>query len=225
MIVLPNVVTETVSKTNSADRQDAQFDKPKGLMLYSPSRVSKGGGFFMRCTHNVVSVAAVLTLLGSVAPPAWAANLTGTWVGQQECRRFDGTKFFTPFPNDTMTISQTGADLNISSLGIRYHGQAIDDAAAPHVKAQASFVECTTTESSPYQEIGRATKIDIKSDGVRATFLATSIFFQDIDPFPADVGTCDWTYQRVSTADPGVEDCSSILTSATTNSTHSPKRR
>ncbi len=186
----------------------------------------------MRCTHNVIGVAAVLTLLALVAPPTWAANLTGTWVGQQECRRFDGTKFFTPFPNDVMTITQNGSDLNdlninavIVTGGIRYHGQAIDDAAAPHVKAQASFVECTTTESSPYQEIGRASKIDIKSDGVRATFLATSIFFQDIDPFPADVGTCDWTYQRVSTADPGVEDCSSISTSATTNSTHSPKRR
>lgn len=183
----------------------------------------------MKCTYRVVSVTAALALLGSVAPPAWALNLTGTWIGKQECRRFDGTTFFTPFPNDVMTITQNGTDLNLNAVivtgGIRYHGQAIEDAAAPAVKAQASFVECTTTESSPYQEIGRASKIDIKSDGVRATFLATSIFFQNIDPFPADVGTCDWTYQRVSTADPGVEDCSSVSTSATTNSTHSPKRR
>jgi hypothetical protein len=199
-------------------------------IIYFASHVSKEGRFFMRCIHGVVGVTTVLVLLGLAAPPTWAVNLTGTWVGEQNCRRYDGTKFFTQFPNDTMTITQNGSDLNIEALVIdgvpvlHYHGQVIDDDAAPKVKAQASFVECLTTESSPYQEMGRAIKVDIKSDGVRANFLATSIFHQDFPTFPPDVGTCEWTYSRISTADPGVAECSSPSAVTTTNTTHSPRR-
>jgi len=184
----------------------------------------------MRYTYSVISVAAVLALLGVTASPTWAVNLTGTWAGEQNCRRYDGTKFFTPFPNDTMTITQNGSDLYIEALVIdgeprlHFHGQVINDDAAPKAKAQASFVECETTESSSYQEIGRASKIDVKSDGVRATFLATSIFHQDFDPVPPDLGTCEWTYSRVSTADPGVATCPPPSALTTTNATHGPRR-
>lgn len=184
----------------------------------------------MRGAHRIVSVAAVLAFLGLAAPPTWAVNLTGTWAGEQNCRRYDGTKFFTSFPNDVMTITQHGSDLNIEALvfdgvpALHYHGHVIDDDAAPQVKAQASFVECITTESSLYQEMGRATKIDIKSDRMRANFLATSIFHQNFPVFPPDVGTCEWVYQRVSTADPGVAACPSPSALTTTNATHSPRR-
>src|SRR5512144_2885706 len=146
----------------------------------------------MRYTRSVTRVAAVIALLGLGAPSTWAVNLTGTWVGEQDCRRYDGTKFFTPFPNDTMTITQNGSELNVEALVIdgeprlRFHGRVIDDDAAPKVKGQASFVECITTESSPYQEIGRAAKIDVKSNGTGATFLATSIFSENVPPFPPD---------------------------------------
>jgi len=185
----------------------------------------------MRYTHSVVSVAAILAFLGLAAPPTWAVNLTGTWVGEQNCRRYDGTKFFTQFPNDVMTITQNGSDLNIEALVIEgepqlhFHGQVIEDDKAPEVKGQASFVECITTESSLYQEMGRASKIDIKSDGVRANFLATSIFHeQAFGPFPADLGTCEWVYSRISTDDPGVAECPSSSALTTTNATHSPRR-
>ena len=184
----------------------------------------------MRYTRSVTRVAAVIALLGLAAPPTWAVNLTGTWVGEQDCRRYDGTKFFTPFPNDTMTITQNGLDLNIEALVIdgeprlHYHGQVIEDDAAPKVKGQASFVECITTESSSYQEIGRATKIDVKSNGTGATFLATSIFSENVPPFPPDLGTCEWNYQRISTADPGVAECSSSSALTTTDPTHAPRR-
>jgi len=133
-----------------------------------------------------------------------------------------------------MTITQNGSDLNIEALvrdgepQLHFHGRVIDDDKAPQVKGQASFVECVTTESSSYQEIGRATKIDVKSDGVRANFLATSIFSQDfsqdIPPIPPDLGTCEWIYSRISTADPGVAACPPLSTLTTTNATHSPRR-
>jgi hypothetical protein len=184
----------------------------------------------MRYTHSVVSVAVALALLGFAAPPTWAVNLTGTWVGEQDCRRYDGTKFFTPFPNDTMTITQNGLDLDIEALvregvpQLHFHGQVINDDAAPQVKGQASFVECETTESSSYQEIGRATKLDVKSNGTGATFLATSIFSQNFPPVPPDLGTCEWNYQRISTADPGVAACPPSSAPTTTNSIQAPRR-
>src|SRR4051812_5361375 len=96
----------------------------------------------MRYTHSVVSVAAVIGLLGLATPPTWAVNLTGTWVGEQDCRRYDGTKFITPFPNDTMTITQNGLDLNIEALVIdgvarlHFHGLVIEDDAAQRSKAK-----------------------------------------------------------------------------------------
>ena len=50
--------------------------------------------------------AIVLTTLLLGTPPAQSADLTGVWLGEQKCDRFDGRKFSTTFAKDVMVITQ-----------------------------------------------------------------------------------------------------------------------
>jgi len=157
------------------------------------------------------AVVVITALLGTSR--AQPADLTGVWVGQQKCDRFDGSKFVTKFLNDVMMISQTGNEIRLAALLIddtlqlTFQGTVIDDVKDPDHKGQAAFTECTTTPTSPYQETGRATKIDVRVDD-GGKFEATSIFFEvGLDGNSPDTGTCAWTYQRVAAEDPGVPSC------------------
>ena len=96
------------------------------------------------------------------------------------------------------------------TFSLAFQGTVIDDAKKPEREAQAAFTECTTAPGSPYQESGRATKVELKTNG-QDLFQATSIFLQlATDEAPTDTGTCSWRYKRVDTADPGVPDCATL---------------
>ena len=147
---------------------------------------------------------------------AQSADLTGIWLGEQKCDRFDGQKFTTKFTNDVMVVSQSGNDIRMAALfdgadfHLFYEGRVIDDVKDPAHKGQAGFTECTTAPGSPYQETGRATKVDVKPRG-DGKFEATSVFFQEAtSEFLADTGTCSWTYKRVDTLDLGVPSCADL---------------
>lgn len=177
----------------------------------------------MRIRELLGAAAIAALLLG--AQEVQAANLTGVWFGEQQCDRFDGRKFHTPFPDDVMVITQNGNQINMAALffdgvfHLVYQGTVINDDKKPGQKAEAGFTECVTTPTSPYQETGRATKIRVKANG-RGHFEATSIFLQlATEDSPTDTGTCTWHYQRVDTEDPGVPDCESILSSSASIST------
>ena len=182
--------------------------------------------------HMAIGAAVALTTVLLGTPPAQSADLTGVWLGEQKCDRFDGQKFRTTFANDVMVISQNGDQINMAALLIDgafellYQGRVINDTRDPDRKAQAAFTECTTTPTSAYQETGRATKVDVKrnDDG---KFEATSIFLQrqEDEVPPADTGTCAWTYKRVDTEDPGVPSCAEVSTTATLKAQGAQPRR
>src|SRR5262245_36331286 len=175
--------------------------------------------------HTVLAVAMTLASVLLSTPRAQSADLTGVWRGEQKCDRFDGVKFSTTFANDVMVISQRGDEMNMAALLIDgafqllYQGRVIqtrviDDARPPGNKAQAAFTECDTTPTSPYQETGRAAKVDVKPGG-DGKFEATSVFLQlASEDAPTDTGTCTWTYKRVDTADPGVPTCAEVSSTA-----------
>ena len=171
----------------------------------------------MRTRHALGAAAIIAALLLGGAPGAEAANLTGVWSGEQDCDRFDGQKFHTKFRDDVMVITQIGDQINVLALcsgdvcGLAYQGTVINDAKNPGDEAQAGFTACETAPGSPYQETGRATKVEVKENG-DGQFKATSIFLQlAIDNFPTDTGTCTWRYKRVDNADPGVPDCATLV--------------
>ena len=169
----------------------------------------------MRIRQLLGSATIIAALLGT--PAAHAADLTGVWFGKQECDRFDGQKFHTPFRDDVMLITQIGDQINMVALlfdgtfHLAFQGTVINDDKKPGREAQAGFTACETSPGSPYQETGRATKVDLKKNG-DGEFEATSIFLQlATDESPTDTGTCTWHYKRVGVEDPGVPDCASIL--------------
>jgi len=183
--------------------------------------------------RNLAVLGVVIGLASLVLGTAQAqsADLTGIWLGEQKCDRFDGDKFTTKFSNDVMVISQTGDEIRVAALlvdggfELLYQGRVIDDAKDPSHKGQASFTECTTAPGSPYQETGRATKVDVKTRG-DGKFEATSIFFQAaVEDFPADTGTCSWTYKRVDTEDVGVPSCAEVGQTLKANGAQERRRR
>jgi hypothetical protein len=168
----------------------------------------------MRIHLSVGALIVGATVLGASA--AWSSDLTGVWFGEQKCDRYDGRRFSMPFPNDVMLISQNGDAITVAALFIDgvfqlvYQGHVTGDAKEPDTKAQAAFTACGTTPTSLYQEVGRATKVELKKNG-DGSFEATSIFLQLAqDSFPTDTGTCGWNYKRVGTTDYGVPPCDEI---------------
>ena len=179
--------------------------------------------------RGALVVALTSVLLGT--PPAQSADLTGVWLGEQKCDRFDGQKFRTTFANDVMVITQNGDEINMAALLIDgvfqllYQGRVIDNVADADRKGQAAFTECTTTPASAYQETGRATKVDVKKND-DGKFEATSNFLQlGVDETPTDTGTCAWTYKRVDTEDPGVPSCAEASPTATLQAKGTQPRR
>jgi len=172
----------------------------------------------MKFIHAVVGLG-LLTMCGE-PPRAYAVNLTGTWVGKIICDSFDPSgKFRGGVTNDTMEITQTGADLNIvaDEFLFLYNGQVIDDPANPAFKGQAGFIECRTTPANTdTSEMGRL-KVVVKGDGINARLKARSILMNpDLagDPNPVPVfQTCKWSYKRIDTTDPVVPGCDDPLTS------------
>jgi hypothetical protein len=168
-------------------------------------------------SHAVIGTIFTLTtaLLGT--SPAPAADLTGVWLGEQRCERFDGRAFSTRFADDVMVISQQGDEIRVAALlfgdtfQLLYQGRVIADERDPDRKAQAAFTECTTTPTSQYQETARATKIEVKPNG-EGRFEATSIFFETDAEGAADMGTCSWKYKRADTVDLGVPSCAEVTT-------------
>ena len=182
--------------------------------------------------HQLIGAGAMLTLAMLQTQGAWAVDLTGIWTGEQQCDRFNGKKFSTPFKDDIMVISQHGSDVNMAALftegtfNLLFQGHVIDDAKDGGRKGQATFTACPTAPGSDYQEMLRATKAELKGKGNEdGEFEGDSIFLQidDVD-VPTDTGTCRWKYKRVDTGDVGVPACDEVGVSGLMQSPAGPKR-
>src|SRR5512134_200222 len=57
-----------------------------------------------------------LAALLAAAVPCEALDLTGTWVGKQTCRGFDGANFAFKLSESTVEIVQTGNDIALQVL-------------------------------------------------------------------------------------------------------------
>lgn len=149
----------------------------------------------------------VLSLLFFTAAgaPADAFDATGTWLGRWSCKDFDGQKFSEGARDVTILVTQTGDFLAMDFDGgaYRYNGRSLNDAAKPD-KGEVVFVSCGI-DNQPFagglSEIIRVA-IRTKLGAVKATFQGQSVFEQG-----ASVGTCKYTFKRVSTQDPNVSDC------------------
>jgi hypothetical protein len=175
-------------------------------------------GIAMEIARRLATAAVVCLGLCSASAPALATDITGIWVGEQVCQYFDGTATNPRFTDDFLLITQQGDNFFLfTPLAGLFQAQAIDDLRSPATKAQAIFIHCDTTVTSDFQELGRAKKLETNSNptSVAGTFEATSNFFETAPDGFRFMGTCQWTYRRVSTEDPDVPDCASVMSQAT----------
>ena len=142
---------------------------------------------------------------------ASAIDLTGTWEGKQVCQYFDGRESIV-VSDDELQVTQIGSEMYFSSVIVDaiFHAQVLERSRHSNKSAQAIFIECDTDESATYQEIGRANKLQVIAKG-GGVFEGTSNFYQE-DPDRRFIGTCQWTYRRVSTANPHVPACGAAAT-------------
>ncbi len=163
----------------------------------------------MRIPALLIRAVAATLLLGVAVAPAHAFDLTGHWTGKWSCKGFDGTKFTSGNKVSTMDVTQVvgtfAVAIDVATDNFTYNAVAIPDMIKPNEKGEVVLVGChtgTTLPAAPFDaELVRAS-VKTKLDG-KGTFTGTS-FFADSAP---EVGTCKYSYKRVSTIDPVVAAC------------------
>jgi hypothetical protein len=139
----------------------------------------------------------------SGASIAAAQDLTGSWEGQAVCTGFfNGAKFKDTFGN-TLLISQSGADINMEFLGVRYNAALIVDNKNP-TKAEGPFIACST-QAEPFGDFNEVGHMKVQVDEVKdkTSFKAESIFTVG----EGVVATCKWSFERIDVANPNVLGC------------------
>lgn len=155
--------------------------------------------------RSLLALAAALAF----AAPAAAFDATGTWLGKQTCRGFDGQAFSFKIAESTLEIAQTGSDLQLQVVTTQgtdvYRGVAIDTAGKPE---QGSFyyVHCGTSDvpgsgADSFDETGIAS-VKTKDSG-SGKLKALSTYFNTEPEF----AHCKWSYKRTSTTAPVVPAC------------------
>jgi hypothetical protein len=140
----------------------------------------------------------VVHLCGSTAG---AFNMTGQWLGTIACRTFNGTQRNAPSIGTTMKITHAGQQVAVrieDGSGVRtYNGQGIDNAGQP-LRMRVVLIECrSSTNLNNYSEVVHLNG----SSGGRLR--GTSILRSQL----GDIGTCRWSFQRVSASNPIVAGC------------------
>lgn len=155
--------------------------------------------------RTAVVFALSLLFLTTAVTSARAFDATGTWLGKWSCKDFDGTKFTEGQRESTLLVSQSGDVLAIDLDGgaYRYNGRSLNDAAKPE-KGEAIFVSCGIDNQPFVGGLAELIRVAVKTKlgAVKATLKGQSIFENG-----ASVGTCKYTFKRVSTQDPNVSDC------------------
>lgn len=149
--------------------------------------------------------AAALLAVATWIPAAHAVNLTGSWLGQQSCTRFDGSSSSFKLKPSVMLITQTGHSMVVRVDGVNgYNGFVIDDAKKPDAKGQVSVILCTTDNMPGSPDGGQILIAKVKANPAKGTAsLSGSSGFES----SANVGICKWSYKRTDTADPAALVC------------------
>jgi hypothetical protein len=150
-----------------------------------------------------------LAALLATAVPCEALDLTGTWVGKQTCRGFDGQNFSFKLSESTVEILQTGSDVALQVLTDAepdvYRGVAIDDS-GNSAQGGVYFVHCGTSDVpgngvDNFDETG-ILSARTKSNG-SGKLKGASNYFNTAPEFAG----CKWSYKRISTMPPVVGSC------------------
>jgi hypothetical protein len=146
-------------------------------------------------------LAVTIWLVHLCSGAAAAFNMTGQWLGTIACRTFNGTQRNSPSIGSTMKITQTGAQVAVrieDGSGVRtYNGEGIDNAGQP-LRMRVVLIECrSSTSLNNYSEVVHLNG----SSGGRLR--GTSILRSQL----GDIGTCRWSFQRVSAINPTVAGC------------------
>jgi hypothetical protein len=143
------------------------------------------------------------------AVPCGAIDLTGTWVGKQTCRGFDGANFAFKLSESTVEIVQTGNDVALQVLTDAepdvYRGVAIDDV-RNSAKGGVYIVHCGTSDV-PGSGIDNFDETGILSAATKSNgsgkLKGASNYFNTAPEFAG----CRWSYKRISTTQPVVGSC------------------
>jgi hypothetical protein len=137
--------------------------------------------------------------VADAAPP----DLAGSWTGAAECTGFfAGEKYKETFTS-VVNISQSGADINMSFLGVDYNGAVIEDGKDSR-KGEGSFLSCGTQVEpiGDFNEIGHMI-VQVDNAKNKTSFKAVSVYVVGV----GNVATCKWAFERTSASDPFVPDC------------------
>lgn len=157
----------------------------------------------VKSSLKVLGVLCVLS--GALSAEAQtSADLRGKWIGTLRCRAFNGTRLKAPSASVTMNISQIGryfaAQIEDSS-GVRtYNGEVIRETGRA-TRFEAVLIECRSTANmNNYSETATIKGFAEELNGR----LAGESIFRSVR---GEIGTCRWTYERVSKKDPRVSFC------------------
>jgi len=150
-----------------------------------------------------------IAALLAAAVPCDGLDLTGTWVGKQTCRGFDGANFSFKLSESTVEIMQTGSDIALQVLTDAapdvYRGVAIDSVGNSD-QGGLYIVHCGTSDVpgsgvDNFDETG-ILSAKTKSNG-SGKLKGASNYFNTAPEFAG----CKWSYKRISTATPVVGAC------------------
>ena len=158
----------------------------------------------MRRRRMPPGLAALAVVVCCSAPlaGAYGFELTGTWVGRETCKVYDGISARNSVdfgPSNPVRITQTGNSLAVvmvsATLGVTYHGESIGDTAQPR-NGRAMMTECRSdTKLSAYSEVVHLDgSADPQIGRLRGESIVRTLF--------GEVGRCKWRLTRTSTDDP-----------------------
>lgn len=142
-------------------------------------------------------------LIAASAHGVPAFDLTGTWTGTESCTTFNGGKV--KHKNViTVSISQSGNDLNVEMIGSingpYFNGTAIADALRP-LKGGGSLVLCgSNSEDNGFGEIVRLKATTNDEGGGKLKGFATGYALNIVED-------CKYSLTRTHLANPNVAAC------------------
>jgi hypothetical protein len=145
-----------------------------------------------------------------LALPAAAGNLVGTWEGSWSCRTEDANGRGRDRQNPSiLEISQPGgpgtSPLRVSIDGVQYAGSIVPSANDPTERGVGAFVACGTSDTEAggaFSEI-ELIRWSVDAGSGRGSIRKAGVFVTNGE----GIGACTGSWQRVSTADPGIPAC------------------
>lgn len=139
------------------------------------------------------------------AAPAYALNLTGTWVGGFQCSAYDGAPSTFPESEEILRITQAGDAVNVEWVGVStLTGVAISDAKSPETNGEVALADCATGPNllTSYAELVR---LEARVDREKGTGKLVGVSISG--PSGLVIEGCRWSFKLSDLPDPEVGGC------------------